>query len=348
MAKKYLQNEEIGLLCRELALLLHAGVTVGDGLSLMAEEEQGSTLGQVLDGLCRQVDEGQPLAQAVQASEYFPPYVCSLLTVGQRTGRLEQALEALNQYYDQRQRMETRIKTALTYPTILLLVMMVVIVVLLTRVLPLFRTVYAGLGGAFSGLAAGLYRVGQVLDGMLPFLCVLLLAALALLAAFCTSDAFRQHLLSFWQRLRGDKGTARSLNQARLAQGLAMGMSAGLTGEQALEQAQALLGESVGLQENCQTCIALLNQGDSLARALEKAALLPPRECRILELAARSGAGDQAMADIARRLEEQSELQLSRCVERVEPVMVIVTSLLVGGILLSVMLPLMQILASIG
>ena len=85
-----------------------------------------------------------------------------------------------------------------------------------------------------------------------------------------------------------------------------------------------------------------------LAKALENADLLPKAECRLLAAGLRSGVGDAAMEQITARMSERSEAAIHEKVSRVEPTLVIIASLLVGMILLSVMLPLMNIMSAIG
>ena len=131
-----LSNLQTAGLCRELALLLHAGVSVGDGLSLLAQEESAAALQPVLENMARYTDEGGSLAGAMREAACFPGYVCGLVEVGERSGRTEEALQALAGYYDAREQMDRRIRAALLYPSVLMLVMLVVIVVLLSRVLP--------------------------------------------------------------------------------------------------------------------------------------------------------------------------------------------------------------------
>ena len=81
---------------------------------------------------------------------------------------------------------------------------------------------------------------------------------------------------------------------------------------------------------------------------MKESGLLPAAQCRLLELGQRSGAGDAAMEKLARDLQEESEAALEEKVSRIEPALVLVCSVLVGMILLSVMLPLMNIMAAIG
>lgn len=343
-----LSNDLLSTFCLELSLLLRAGVNTGDGLHLLAEEEQEDTQKSLLRTLAEQVESGTPLAAALRETKRFPAYVVGLLEVGERSGRTEEALGALSRYYDQRRRLDRYVRSALLYPAMLMLLMLVVIVVLLAKVLPVFEEVYASLGGQLTGVAGGLLIMGRGLDAAMPVLCVLLALGMGLLAAFAGSARFRAGILARWNRVRGDRGLARSLSTARFAQALAMGLASGLPVEEALGLAASLQTEVPAATARYRDCRARLADGAGLAEALRQSGVFAPAHCRLLALGLRSGDGDTVMAELARRLSEDAQQALEDCVGRVEPTLVIVTSVLVGLILLSVMLPLMHIMAAIG
>ena len=347
MEQQKLTNFEISQICQELAVLLHAGVLLGDGLALLAQEE-GGEMGKVLAQIGKTVDQGETLAAALRKSERFPAYVVGMVEVGERSGRTEQALQSLAHYYERQEQMERQIRNALTYPAILLLMMLVVIVVLLSQVLPVFDEVYASLGGQLTGVAGGLLAAGQALDAAMPVLCVLLAAAVLLVLAFTLSDSFRGKLLVFWRQRYGDKGVSRKMNDARFAQALAMGLGSGLPLEEAVGVCAELLRDVSSAASRCKLCASRLAEGGELAESLRESGMLPASACRLLMLGVRSGNGDAVMEDIARRLSEEADEALERKVAQVEPTLVLVTSLLVGAILLSVMLPLMNIMTAIG
>ena len=341
--KRLISNDDIASLCLELALLLHAGVSTGDALSLLAEE--GDRRG-MLKAMAEQVDSGETLSAALRESGAFPTYVCGLVEVGERTGRTEEALSALSRYYEDRVRLARRVRSALLYPAVMLALMLVVIGVLLVKVLPIFDDVYASLGGRLTGVAAGLLTLGRWLEGAMPVLFAVLAAVAALVLLFTAVGPLRRGILSLWHRTRGDKGVSRKLNNARLAQALAMGMASGLPVDEAVELSANLM--EGGAKERCERCRKRLEGGESLGDALKKSGLLPARQSRLLELGQRSGAGDASMEKIARDLSEEGEAALDALVGRVEPALVLVCSVLVGLILLSVMLPLMHIMSAIG
>lgn len=343
-----LSNLEIADLCRELALLMHAGVSLADGLYLLAEEEKDVANRALLTQLAQDVEAGAFLSQVFEKAACFPIYVTGLLQVGERVGRTEETLNALAAYYEGREQMNRQIRSALTYPAILLLLMLVVIVILLSQVLPVFNEIYASLGGRLTGVAGGLLLLGQGLDQAMPILCAALAVVLLGVAVVSMHSGVRSRALGLWYAHWGDRGTARSLNNARFAQALSMGFSSGLPLEEAVDMAALLLEDIPAAAKRCRSCRRLLDQGESLSHALVETGLMSTSSSRLLTLGMRGGTGDGVLEDIARRMQEDAQLELEGKVAKVEPALVLVTSVLVGVILLSVMLPLMNIMTAIG
>lgn len=342
-----LTNEEISSLCHGLALMLHAGIPLADGAYLMAEEEQGQYK-ERLTGLGRRLDEGALLSAAMEDLGGFPDHVTGMVQIGERTGGLEEALNSLAAFYEERQRISNRLRSALAYPSLILLLMLAVVGVLLVKVLPVFDEVYASLGSRLTGIAAGLLQLGQLLEAALPVLLVLLILAAAAVLLYARWTPFREKCGAFWQNRFGDRGVSRKFNNARFARALAMGLSSGLPLEEALELSRMLLSDIPGAARRCGICAERLAAGASLSEALGEAELLPASACRMLTVGLKGGNSDRVMEEIADRLMEDAGDALEAAISRVEPAMVLTASVLVGLILLSVMLPLMNIMSAMG
>lgn len=342
---KTITNGELSSLTMELSMLLHAGIGVGDALSMLSGEDGYRDL---LDGMARRADEGEPLSQCLREGGRIPAYVCGLVEVGEETGRTEEALAALSRYYERRARLDRQVRGALLYPAVMLVLMLLVIAVLLVRVLPIFDDVYASLGGRLTGVAGGLLALGRGLDAAMPALWAALALAVVFFGAFAGVESFRDRVLALWRRGRGDRGVSRRMNNARLAQAMAMGMASGLPLERSMELAASLMEDVPPARARCEDCRARLEGGAALSAAMGESGLLPAGACRLLEIGQRGGTADAAMEKIARDLSEDGEAALEELISRVEPSLVLVCSILVGVILLSVMLPLMHIMSAIG
>ena len=342
MRRKVMSHESVSAFCLEMALLVHAGISAEDGLYLLAEDAADAKEEKMLTEMAQVLGEAEPLSQAVRRAGVFPAYVGDMIETGEQAGRLEESLRSLSAYYDRQMQLNNEIRSALLYPVVLMLLMLVIILVLLIKVLPVFNQVYEQLGGTVTGAAAVLLNLGDRLGTVMPVICVVLgvILALGLFIGLC--PVTRGFVVSLYQQLFGSRGIGRKMSQARL------GMKSGLNTEDAFRNAVRFQNKNKKIKRQQDACLNMLDQGESLAEAFRQNHMLSRKYCRILYLGTKSGTADTAMEEIARRMEESLDQQLQQKVGRIEPTIVILTSILVGVILMAVMLPLIHIMSSIG
>ncbi len=340
-------NQEVAGFCRSLSLLMQAGIGLSDGVFLMAREESLKQQ-DLLQKLGEKLDQGLSLSTAMNESEGFPAYATGMVRVGEKTGRLEESLFALAEYYEDRCRISRMLRSALMFPTMIMLLMLVVIGVLLIKVLPVFDQVYVSLGSKLTGVAGWLLQLGEVLKDCLPVLLAVLALAAIVVFLFSCWDPFRQGILAVWRKWLGDKGVFAKFNNAQFARALAMGLSSGLPLEETVSMAGLLLAQVPGASKRCHKCARMLQEGASLSEALGEPGFLSASSCRMLAVGIKGGNGDRVMTEIGDRMMEEATWALESAVSKVEPAMVLIASVLVGVILLSVMLPLTNIMSSIG
>lgn len=334
-------------ICRSLSLLLHAGVSLSEGVFLLAEES-GRSIRDVMQKLGEGMDAGMSLSEAMEDSGAFPRHMTGMIRVGEESGRSEETLESLAVFYEERERMSRQVRSALTYPSMLLLLMLVVIAVLLVKVLPVFDEVYQSLGSRLTGIGAGLMAAGRLLETALPVLLAILALAVVAVLAYSVCPLVREKVSAWARRAFGDRGVMKKFNNAHFVRALSIGLSSGLPLEDSAGLARRLLEDVPGASERCSRCAEAMFAEEDLSKAMQAAELLSPAQCRMLVVGVRGGNADRMMETIADELMQDATGSLERMVAKIEPTMVLVTSLLVGVILLSVMLPLMNIMNVIG
>lgn len=347
MKHTILSAEQTAAVCQQYSLLLHAGIGLADGAYLLSREN-GPDMADVLAEMGRMLDSGLPLSEAAECCGCFPRFVPGLIRLGEQTGRLEASLELLAEFYEENARIAGQIRRTLCWPCLVLILMLVVVGILLVKVLPVFDRVYASLGSRLTGAAEGLLKLGQLIHGILPVLLVCLMSLLIFVLAAVMITPLRNGLMAFYLRRFGDRGIARKFNNARFARGMAMAMGSGMAAEEAVTLSRQLLAGVPGALQRIAECEDALRQGISLPDAMEQVQLLTPSSCHLVALGFRSGSADRVMEDVAGRMMEEARQSLEDLAARVEPAVVLATSGLVGVVLLSAMLPLMNIMASIG
>lgn len=329
-----------------LALLLRSGIPLGDGLRLIGEEDP--SLAALLFGMAGQLSEGTRLSDAMEGAGCFDAGDTGMIRAAEAAGNMEQTLLALEGYHTRQERLRGVLRRSLTYPAVLGAVMLAVLVLLVTEVLPVFDGVYRSLGGSISGPAAWLLAFGTAFGRILPYIEIALAAAALAAAVILLIPRASAAVRAAFRRRIGDRGIFRRMNNARMAQAIAAALHSGLPAEEALLLAEGLMADCPGAAARCADCREMLLAGQPLSAALEHAALFSPADCRMLAVGERTGNLAEVADRLAQRMAQDAEDALEERILRIEPVMILVTSVLVGVLLLTVMLPLIDIMNAIG
>ena len=144
--KSKLTARELSNFCGQMGILLHSGISTTEGLHILCEESKTDTDREILKPLINSMEKNGSLSQALEDSGCFPKAMTAYIKTGEETGCLDEIMTSLSRHYDQEQEISQQIRSAVTYPLIMLGMMAVVILVLLVKVLPVFQQVFHQMG----------------------------------------------------------------------------------------------------------------------------------------------------------------------------------------------------------
>lgn len=344
---KAFTNSELSAFCGQLSLILQSGISSFEGISLMLEDLPKGETRDLLTDILHQMEDGTPLHDALLSSGAFPSYLCSMAEVGEQSGRLDDVMEGLANHYRREEALAGNIRSAVSYPLIMLGMMAVVLIVLVVRVLPVFQEVFEQLGAGMTGISASLLRFGErISDYGTVFAVIIVLLALIFCWAYFTS-AGRKRAAALFRNFFLSRRFAEKVACSRFAGAMYLALSSGLEVDQGLELSERLV-EHPGVREKIRRIRELTAEGQSFTEAVSDSRIFSGLYTRMLSLGFKTGSMDSVMKQIADRYDEEIEDRLTTVVSRLEPTLVAVLSILAGMILLSVMLPLLGIMSNIG
>ena len=349
MKRNFLDDAYLSSLCLELSLLVRAGVPFADGFLMLHDDDNETASAALMKELSARCEEGATLRAAFEEAGVFPTYLKNVLRVAEKTGRLEVSLKALSEHYARQLALKKSIRNAVAYPAVLVLIMLAVVLALVFGVLPVFDGVFAQLGLEMPPLALFLMRLSRsVSDVILVLSAVLALAVLLLLAV-----SLNKKLRLFIQKTASNRfsatKTGSAVTRARFASAISMALASGLDTDEALILAKTMFsGGASDAAHKIDECAAYVRDGKQFDEALYLSGLLGARDSRMAGLGVKTGATEAVMADIAKRADDLAQERMDALVARIEPALVATTSVIIGGILLCVMLPLASIMSSIG
>ena len=348
MKKRTLSNTYLSMLCSEFAMLLDAGLTISESVQVIQDDEVGKDAKAIMQTLYDSVLLGNPFSEALNKAAVFPRYMVRMVEVGEKTGRLVQTLYALAEYYERQTRLSVTIKNSVLYPAILLVLMIIVVLILIVQVLPIFNDIFSRLGTQMDPVAIRLMQFGGWLGNAAVGIAIVVGAIFLLILIMMFIPAVRRGLIRLFANIFGSRGILGKIAASRFVFAMTLGMTSGLATSEAINIASSVSGGSRAVNRKHKKCAALLEAGNTLAESLTGSGILSQQDGKMLSVGTVSGKAEIAMAEIARRSDVNVRESIDRIVGRIEPTLVIISSVIVGVILLSVMLPLMGIMTSIG
>ena len=344
---KMLTHAELASFCEELALLLPAGITPYDAILSMQEDSSSPQAKKLLEQISSSLSEGFSFYEALKASEVFPDYMTSMIMLGEQSGNLDIIVRKLAAYYEQQCSITASVKSAISYPLIMIVLMLLILIVLLTKVLPIFQQVFIQLGSDLSSVSKRLMSIGSVMRFVSIGLVILILLAAIVIFIFSASTSGRQKLSHFLHNFKLTRNFYLGIAYSRFAGALAIVSAGGIDIYEGLILAGNLAGNAL-MDEKIKQCKESLLRGDDLPSAMKESSIFRSKELRMLQVGYRSGNTDAVFDSISTRYEEETLSRLQKIIGAIEPTLVILFSLMVGMILLSVIMPLIGIMSSIG
>lgn len=345
-----IRTADLLLLNQELAALVNAGLPLLKCVDILRSRRGGSLAGAMLDRVRRRIASGDSLSAACRPEverSGLPELFVTSIEVGEASGDLVTALRRYGVHLDKARRIQQKVRSALTYPVVLLAVSTVVVIILLTFVIPQFASFY-GSSGTELPLTTRVLVAGSdfVWRWALPLLLVLVVGALAATRwartprGRDTIDELRLRLpLLGALRLRyHGLETARTLGTL-LRGGAPLVGAIEVTAQGTSNRAFRRRLENVAVR---------VSEGSSLHEALDQQAILDPLGLEMVQVGESTGSLEDMLEHVAETYDETLDRQVSLAVGLLEPAMLVFMGLLVAGVLMSLYMPLFQSVQAVG
>lgn len=344
---KKLRLDELSLFSYQLSLILKSGIPYLDGIELLKDEIASGPMKQLAKKLYEDVKSGRKLHESFENQGVFPGYFVHMTKIAEKAGLLDVEMEQLSKFYDKSEKTQYKVRSALVYPVILFVLMASVLMLLVLKVFPVFQEVLASLGGDLPSSTAVIFELSRVLQQST----VWILSAIALLIiglyAYTRTEAGGIWSDRFKLKSRAVRKVYQKAVALRFAQGLSMMVKAGIPFEDAILMSAPLTGNRYAEQRivEAQQEVA---KGVPVVEALKGAGVFPELFIQMLRVGFKSGQVDTMLTKLTDIYEMELDRATQRMASAIEPALVIVLSVVVAIVLLTVMLPMIQIMSSIG
>lgn len=348
-AGKKIKPMDIALFTRQMATMMKAGVPLLQSFDIIGEGFDNPNMRKLVDEVKMEVAAGNSFASSLRKKpQYFDDLYCNLVDAGEQSGALETLLDRIATFKEKTEALKAKIKKALNYPIAVIVVAIIVTAILLIKVVPQFEAVFQGFGAelpAFTQVVVNMSRGLQ--EYWYLFLGAILATVFAFQESHKRSEAFRNWMDRTMLKLPIVGDIMYKATVARFARTLATTFAAGVPLVESLDSVAGASGNVV-----FRNAIGAIKQdvssGTQLNFAMRSTGIFPSLAIQMTAIGEESGALDTMLDKVASFYETEVDNMVDGLTALMEPMIMAVLGVLVGGLIIAMYLPIFQLGAVVG
>jgi type IV pilus assembly protein PilC len=339
-----ISTKSLAIFTRQFSVMIDSGLPLVQGLELLAKEEPDKHLAKAIDDVRADVEAGMSLADAMAKRPYaFDSLYSHMVAAGEAGGILDTILKRLSTFIEKQAKLTAQVKSAMIYPIAVLSIAMIVVLVILWKVIPTFTSLFEGLGATLPfATRLVIWLSKKVVIGM-PFM---------IAGASLASYMFRRYYGTPDGRMRVDRVLLRmpligkifrKVAVARFCRTLSTLLSSGVPILDGLDITAKTAGNAV-VESAIKQVRTRIERGESIAAPLRATGVFPAMVAQMIGAGESTGALDTMLAKIAEFYEEEVDVAVAGLLTVLEPVLIAFLGVIVGGIVVSMYLPLFDLI----
>jgi type IV pilus assembly protein PilC len=334
---------EVEIFTRQLATMIGAGIPLLECLEILAEQAESRGFKRAVQQVIEEIRGGSDLSQALGLHpKVFTEIYCSMVRAGEASGQLNEILLRLAEYLEASAKLKREIKAAMTYPVISLVMVFGITAFLMLVIVPKFKEIFDGLGVELPGITKAVMNTALFLrDNVL--LCGGAIAGMVVgLMMFKKSKPGKRFFDRFVLRVPIFGPLFRKVALSRFSRTFSTLIKSGVPIVAALEIVAETSGNTV-IESAVNNAVESVKAGNTLSEPLSKEKVFPPMVTRMIGIGERSGALETLLAKISEFYDQQVEAEVKALTSLIEPLLIGVMGVIVGGIVMAVFLPILKL-----
>jgi type IV pilus assembly protein PilC len=342
--KQKITTEDIAIFSRQLATMMAAGIPLVQAFDIVGSGHENQSMQKLIMTIKTDIEGGATLAESLAKHPvYFDELFVNLVAAGEQSGALETLLDKIATYKEKTEAIKKKIKKALTYPAAVVSVAIIVTAILLIYVIPTFESLFSSFGADLPAFTRAVVDLSVFVRTKGWLLLVLFVGAVAALIFFKKrSKKFAHFLDRMLLRIPLIGEIMRKAAIARYARTLSTMFSAGVPLVEALESVAGATGNIV-YQEGVLDIREEVSTGQRLARSMEMTELFPNMVVQMVAVGEESGSLDEMAAKVADFYEAEVDAAVDNLSSLLEPAIMAILGVLVGGLVVAMYLPIFKL-----
>ncbi len=341
------KKKDLAVFCRQFYTMVDAGIGIVKCFDILEAQTSNKTLKAALGAIYEDVQKGFTISEAMNKhTKVFPSILINMIEAGEVSGTLDTILERMANHFEQENKLESKIKSALIYPTALIVVSISVVIFMLVAVLPTFIGMFDGSGTALPWPTQILLDMSSWLQN---YLYIFGLAVIIILVGgiyFISTVEGRKFIDGLKIKIPGIRVTNSKIITSRFTRTLSTLMASGIPLLQALEVVGKVLNNVV-VQDKLTNSMDGIRRGAALSRAVKSMEIFPPMVDSMISIGEESGALDDILAKTADFYDDEVEMSLQRMTTLIEPILLVGMAVVIGFIVIAMALPMFEMVNTI-
>jgi len=328
---------------RQLATMIDAGIAIVQALQALADQTPNKIMRDVIRDVCARVESGESFSEALQKHpKTFNKLYYSMIAAGEKGGLLAEIMARLATYLENSERLRKKVKTALMYPIAVTVVAICITTFLLVKVIPTFRDIYSGFGAQLPGPTLFLMSISDFVKKYLFLLIIAGGAGVWGWLYFIKTKSGRE----FWDgrriKLPIFGPIAHKICLARFTRTLSSLIRSGVPILEVLQIVSQTVGNVI-MEKAIKTAAADIERGEGISAALGKNPIFPSMIIRMMSAGEQTGNIDNMLERVSNFLDEEIESTLSGLMSLIEPMLIVVLGVTIGGMVICMFLPIFNL-----
>lgn len=334
---------DLVMFTRQLATMIDAGLAMVQSLQALAEQTQNKIMRDVIKDVCTRVEGGDSFSEALQKHpKAFNRLYVAMVGAGEKGGLLSEILARLATYLENTARLRKKVKSAMMYPTVVTVVAIGITVFLLVKVIPVFGEIYSGFGAKLPGPTQFLISLSNLLKSYFLLFLVAGGGSVYGWLYFIKTPVGRE----FWDARRIKLpifgGIAHKICLARFTRTLSSLIRSGVPILEVLQIVSQTVGNVV-MEKAIKVASSDIERGEGISVALGKHPVFPNMIIRMISAGEQTGKIDNMLERISDFLDEEIETTLSGLTSLIEPILIVVLGVVIGGMVICMFLPIFKL-----
>lgn len=333
---------DLSVMCRQFVSMTKAGVSILESLKMLCEQTENKRLQDALKEVRISVEKGETLADSMaEHPKVFPAIMVNMVAAGEASGSLEIAMERVATQLERSHKTQAMVKKAMIYPIAVCLVAVIVTIVMLVVVIPNYEDMFSQLGTELPWITMMYVNLSHVITNYWYIIIPIIIALVIAIRYFAKTDLGKHVFGKMALKLPLIGKLTTKSAASMMARTMSTLLGAGVPLIEAVDIVSGVMS-NIYFKEAMQDAREEITIGMPLSRPLQESGLFPPMVYQMIRIGEESGNTEEMLDKLADYYDEEVEMSVQSLMAAMEPLIIIVLAVVVGGLIAACMMPMMQ------